>query len=185
VRRLRGRRLPRHVDGRDRGGRGRDEAGAVPALPVEARALRRAARRLERIRRATSAARSGRGRVEAGFAAYFRFVTDNASGFRLLFGASVRNDPAFSLVAQRTIDEIADMIAALIDIDVTQEHRMVLAHALVGLAEATSRRLQHAGAEKDPEVLARWLAELAWFGLRGVRTGVEGTDDDIASALPG
>jgi AcrR family transcriptional regulator len=142
-------------------------------------------RLLERIRRATSAARSGRVRVEAGFAAYFRFVTDNASGFRLLFGASVRNDPAFSIVAQRTIDEIADMIAVLIDIDVTQEHRMVLAHGLVGLAEATSRRLQHTGAEKDPELLARWLAELAWFGLRGVRTGVDGADDDIASALPG
>jgi AcrR family transcriptional regulator len=138
-------------------------------------------RLLDRIRRATEQARSGRARVEAGFAAYFRFVTDNASGFRLLFGASVRNDPGFSVVAQRTIDDIAELIATLIDIDVADEHRMVLAHALVGLAEATSRRLQHAEAEKDPELLARWLAELAWFGLRGVRTGVDAEADDVSA----
>jgi AcrR family transcriptional regulator len=139
-------------------------------------------RLLERITRATDQAPTGRARVEAGFAAYFRFVTDNASGFRLLFGASVRNDPGFTIVAQRTIDEIAELIAELIDIDVAQEHRMVLAHALVGLAEATSRRLHRSGAEKDPELLARWLAELAWFGLRGVRTGVD--TDDVSAAAP-
>jgi len=38
----------------------------------------------------------------------------------------------------------------------------------VGMAEAVGRR-----ALTDPEVdadeLARWVAELAWFGLRGVR----------------
>ena len=43
-------------------------------------------------RRATT----GRERVEDGFAAYFRFVTDNRAAFRLLFGASVRNDPEFA-----------------------------------------------------------------------------------------
>jgi AcrR family transcriptional regulator len=127
-------------------------------------------RLLERIARATEQAHTGRARVEAGFAAYFRFVTDNASGFRLLFGASVRNDPGFAVVVQRTIDEIAELIAGLIDIDAPGEHRRVLAHALVGMAEATSRRLSRPDAENDPERLARWLAEMAWFGLRGVRT---------------
>lgn len=142
-------------------------------------------RLIERITRATEQAHTGRARVEAGFVAYFRFVTDNASGFRLLFGASVRNDPGFSVVAQRTIDEIAELIAILIDIDVADEHRRVLAHGLVGLAEATSRRLQRAGAEKDPELLARWLAELAWFGLRGVRTGIDADADDVPTAARG
>jgi len=48
---------------------------------------------------------------------------------------------------------------------------MVLAHALVGMAEGISR---HALTDPDgphqPDQLASWVAELAWFGLRGVRS---------------
>ena len=97
----------------------------------------------------------------------------------------MRNDPGFSVVVQRTIDEIAELIAILIDIDVDAEHRRVLAHGLVGMAEATSRRLHRAGAEKDPELLARWLAELGWFGLRGVRTGTVTEVDDLPARARG
>ena len=118
---------------------------------------------------ATDAAPSGRERVEAGFAAYFRFVTENRAAFRLLFGASVRNDPEFSAVAERTIDRIAALVADLIQIEAPAGHRRVLAHAIVGMAEATSRRLTNDDAEDDPDRLAAWLAEMAWFGLRGVR----------------
>jgi AcrR family transcriptional regulator len=118
---------------------------------------------------ATGGAASGRERVEAGFAAYFRFVSDNRAAFRLLFGASVRNDPEFTVVAERAIDRIADLIAELIEIEAPAGHRRVLAHAIVGMAEATSRRLTNDDAEDDPDRLAAWLAEMAWFGLRGVR----------------
>ncbi len=118
---------------------------------------------------ATDAAPSGRERVEAGFAAYFRFVTENRAAFRLLFGASVRNDPEFTVVAERTIDRIAALVAELIEIEAPAGHRRVLAHAIVGMAEATSRRLTSDDAEDDPDRLAAWLAEMAWFGLRGVR----------------
>ena len=118
---------------------------------------------------ATAAAPSGRERVEAGFAAYFRFVTENRAAFRLLFGASVRNDPEFAVVAERTIDRIAALITEMIEIEAPADHRRVLAHAIVGMAESTSRRLTNDGAEDDPDRLAAWLAEMAWFGLRGVR----------------
>ena len=118
---------------------------------------------------ATAGAVSGRERVEAGFAAYFRFVSDNRASFRLLFGASVRNDPEFAVVAERSIDRISDLIADLIEIQAPAGHRRVLAHAIVGMAEATSRRLTNDDAEDDPDRLAAWLAEMAWFGLRGVR----------------
>jgi hypothetical protein len=37
------------------------------------------------------------------------------------------------------------------------------------MAEATSRRVALRGEVQDPQLLARWLAEMAWFGLRGVR----------------
>jgi len=119
---------------------------------------------------ATSAAHSGRERVEEGFAAYFRFVTGNEAAFRVLFGASARNDPGFAVVVEHILDETAEAVSQLIEIEGTVEHRRVLAHALIGVAEATSRdALTDDGSGLDPELLARWISELAWFGLRGVR----------------
>ncbi|HZJ26984.1 MAG TPA: TetR/AcrR family transcriptional regulator [Acidimicrobiia bacterium] len=128
-----------------------------------------ASRLVASVRGATGDAESGRARVQEGFAAYFSFVTANRAAFRLLFGASVRNDDEFADIAERAIDQVASLTAGLIDIDAEPEHRLVLAHAVVGMAEATSRRLPRSGGELDPDVLAGWLAEMAWFGLRGVR----------------
>lgn len=129
---------------------------------------------LDRLRDATGRAATPRGRVEAGFAAYFRFVTEHRDRFRLLFGASVRNDAEFAAIAEDTIAEIAALIAGLIELEVSPAHRLALAHAIVGMAEATSRRFGPNGEPVDgdgldPDRLARWLAELTWFGLRGVR----------------
>ena len=119
---------------------------------------------------ATSAASTGRERVEEGFAAYFRFVTANEAAFRVLFGASARNDPEFAEIVERVLDEAADAISMLIEIDATAAHRRVLAHGLIGIAEATSRdALTDDGSGLEPGALARWVSELAWFGLRGVR----------------
>jgi AcrR family transcriptional regulator len=119
---------------------------------------------------ATEAATTGRERVEAGFAAYFSFVTGNEAAFRVLFGAAARNDAEFTEIVERVLDETADAISLLIAIEGTPEHRRVLAHALIGIAEATSRdALTDDGASLEPAMLARWVSELAWFGLRGVR----------------
>ena len=63
-------------------------------------------------------------------------------------------------------------ISKLIDLPVDAEHRLVLAHAIVGIAEATSRRSltgENDANIVDADELSGWLAELAWFGLRGVR----------------
>lgn len=124
---------------------------------------------LSEIGEATGRAGSGRQQVEMGFAAYFRFVAENRSAFRLLFGASVRNDAEFAAVAERVIAAVADVVLQLIEVDAPFEQRLALAHAVVGMAEATSRRAVVDGGETDPEALAGWLAELAWYGLRGIR----------------
>lgn len=127
---------------------------------------------------ATGAAHSGRERVEGGFAAYFRFVTGNEAAFRVLFGASARNDAEFADRIEELLDDLADAISQLIEIEGSTEHRRVLAHALIGIAEATSRdTLTDGGASVNAELLARWVSELAWFGLRGVRA-------DEATPLP-
>ena len=59
-------------------------------------------RLLEVLTAATASARTGRARVEEGFSAYFRFVENDRAAFRLLFGASARNDPEFADVVDRS-----------------------------------------------------------------------------------
>lgn len=127
---------------------------------------------LANLATATAGATSGRERVEEGFHAYFRFVTENEAAFRVLFGAAARNDPEFAAIVDRVLGDVATAISQLIEIEGTEEHRRVLAHAVIGIAEATSRdalRANGNGVALDADRLARWVAELAWFGLRGIR----------------
>jgi AcrR family transcriptional regulator len=130
------------------------------------------ARLLERLAGATGRATSGRERVMEGFHAYFQFAVGDPSAFRLLFGASIRNDPEFTAIVDGIVTQAADAISTLIEIPTSEEQRLVLAHALVGMAESVGRRaLTTAGADSEAHAdeLAHWIAELAWFGLRGVR----------------
>ena len=109
-----------------------------------------------------------REQVEAGFRAYFRFVATHAGAFRLLFGGGLERDVEFAAVATRVEAAMAETIASLIDVDVDVEHRQILAHGVIGLAEGTGRRWIAADLDLDPERLAARVAELAWAGLRGV-----------------
>jgi AcrR family transcriptional regulator len=128
-------------------------------------------RLLEVLTKATSSAQTGRDRVAEGFAAYFGFVDDDRAAFRLLFGASARNDAEFADVVDGVLNEAAAAVSTLIEIPGSPEHRLVLAHAVVGMAEGISRHaLTDPDGPHDPEQLAHWVAELAWFGLRGVRS---------------
>src|SRR4029079_376264 len=127
-------------------------------------------RLLDHLARATNRDTSGRERVEAGFRAYFQFAVGDRSSFRLLFGASIRSDPDFARTVDGVLRAAADTISDLIEIPASDEQRRVLASALVGMAEAVGRRALTEPAV-DGDELARWIAELAWFGLRGVRAG--------------
>jgi AcrR family transcriptional regulator len=133
-------------------------------------------RLVEAIVTAAAPAETGRERVQNGYAAYFRFVMDNNSAFRLLFGASVRNDPEFAEVAQGVLQRLASMVHPMVTVDVSDGHRHAIAHSLVGVAEAVGRwALFDEEAERDPEVLAHWTSELVWYGLRGIRSESEAT----------
>ena len=119
-------------------------------------------------------ASSGRAAVEAGFRAYFQFALSNRDGFRLLLASAVRSDDEFSRVVSEMMEAITNAIAGLIDIP-DETHRAVLASAIVGMAESVSRHtLWGQSADVDPDTLARWISELAWFGLRGVRVDASG-----------
>lgn len=121
------------------------------------------------IAEATSSAGGPRQQVEAGFAAYFRFVAEKESAFRLLFGGGARRDRQFAAAVRQVEDSIAQAIAVLIEADIDDDHRRLLAHGIVGLAEGTSRHWVGSGRDLDPDLLARRIAELAWAGLRGIK----------------
>ena len=134
-------------------------------------------RLLDRLAEATSRATSGRERVEAGFRAYFQFAVGDRSSFRLLFGASIRNDPDFA----RTVDGILRGRGRHdLDPDRPSDLRRpaprarvrARRHGRVGRPARRDRERHRAAPradEIDGDQLAAWIAEFAWFGLRGVR----------------
>ena len=127
-------------------------------------------RLLEEVQKATVAAGGPRQQVASGFEAYFRFVADNESAFRLLFGGDGREaDREFADAIRRVEDAIADAVAALIDADIDDDHRRLLAYGVVGLAEATSRHWVLSGRREAVDTLSRRVADLTWAGLRGIR----------------
>ncbi len=126
---------------------------------------------LDTITKATAEATSPSDQVRLGFRAFFRYVTDEGDAFRLLFGSGTRRDPEFAEAVERVEDAIASTIAEFIVVDgLDAERRLLLALGLVGMAEATSRHWMRAGTEGDPDALAHQVADLAWHGLRDIRT---------------
>jgi len=124
----------------------------------------------DEIGKATSEATNPRDQVHAGFAAYFRFVSEQRTAFQLLFGGGSRRDSEFADAVRGVEVSIAESIASLIDVEgLEPAERRLLAHAIVGLAEGASRHWLMSGRAGEPDELARLVARLAWAGLRGVR----------------
>ncbi len=126
---------------------------------------------------AVGGATGPRQRVEAGFGAYFEFVTEQTNAFRLLFGSGARRDEEFNDAVRRVEDIIAAAIATLIEADISNDHRQLLAYGIVGLAEVSSRQwassrnvddLNEQERADEAVRLSRRVSELAWAGLRGV-----------------
>jgi AcrR family transcriptional regulator len=124
---------------------------------------------LDAVTKATAEAQGPRRQVEAGFAAYVRFVAGNESAFRLLFGSGTRRDEEFADAVAGVEEAIAEAVAALIEADLDPEHRELLAMGILGLAEGVGRHWLRRQRHVDPDVVARRVADLAWGGLRGVR----------------
>lgn len=136
---------------------------------------------VDRIVAATADAEGPRQQVELGFAAYFELMVGNEPAFRLLYGRDAPDDPEFGAALRRVEETIAQAIDPMIAAGLDPEHRLLLAHAVVGVAEGATRhwldaRRQRAvggdtGAltlEDEAALLATRLADFAWAGLRQV-----------------
>ena len=94
---------------------------------------------------------------------------EDHDSFRFLFGSGSRRDEEFNDAVRRITAEAATAVAPLIAVDISEEHRKTLAHALVGLAEGASRRLVELGDDFDPDEIAADVSALAWAGLRAIQ----------------
>jgi AcrR family transcriptional regulator len=126
-------------------------------------------RLLTAISKATAGAADGKAVTELGFQGYFRWVADDHASFRLMFGSGARRDDEFAAAVRRFTELAANAVAPLIDVDIDDAHRRLLAHALVGLAEGASRMLVERGEAFDPDEVARNVSSLAWAGLRAIQ----------------
>jgi len=140
------------------------------------------------IVKATADAQGPRQQVELGFAAYFDLMLGNEQAFRLLYGREAPDDQELGEALRRVEETLARAIDSLIDAGLDPEHRLLLAHAVVGMAEGASRHWLDArregpdpqasaanggrtpDADRDAEAkrLATRLADFAWAGLRQV-----------------
>jgi len=140
-------------------------------------------RLIDRIVQSTAAAEGPRQQVELGFAGYFELMVDNEPAFRLLYGRDAPDDPELGAALHRVEETIAQAIDPLIDAGLDPEHRLLLAHAVVGMAEGASRHWLdvhgggpdgaggpdgHAARAAEAVRLAAQLADFAWAGLRQV-----------------
>jgi AcrR family transcriptional regulator len=112
--------------------------------------------------------------VLAGFRAYFEFVCEKQSAFRLLFGGEARLDDEASATVQRLEEGIAATVGRFIEADIDTEHRDLLGYAIVGLGEVAARwwvdRHERPAAlnREEGERMALRLADLVWAGLRSL-----------------
>ena len=125
-------------------------------------------RLLDSIAKATAEATDGKSQTDLGFRAYFRWVSDDNAGFRLLFGSGTSNDDEFIQSVAKITASAAEATAPLIAVDIPESTRRTLAHALVGMAEGASRRLVELGDDFDPDQIADEVSALAWAGLRAL-----------------
>ena len=122
-----------------------------------------------RIAAATMGAAGPREQVELGLAAFFTFVAEEPEAFRLLIRASRWSDDDLAGEARRFEAEMAELVTALIVVPgLERSHRRLLAHGIVGMADAAARVWLLDGMTPPVDELAGRLAELAWAGLRGL-----------------
>ena len=108
-------------------------------------------------------------RVRATMRAYFSFVADRDSAFRLVFESDVMNESAVRERVDRVHEAIAAKIADVISTDtgLSTDQAMLLGSGLQGLAQVAATRWLTADQTDMPlEDAADLVSALAWRGIR-------------------
>jgi AcrR family transcriptional regulator len=108
--------------------------------------------------------------VEAGFVAFFRFLSEEPGVFDLLFRGQVWNESGFVQELVRFQTGMAENVSLLINVPgMDPAHRRFLGAALVGMCDHAAREWINDGMVQSPEEVAQSLVEMAWYGLRNLQ----------------
>ena len=132
---------------------------------------------LAQVHRALAATSDNKLRVAATVDAYFRFVDDDAGAFRLVFESDLTSEFAVrervESVNQRCAEAVSELIAE--DAGLGREQAMLLAVALVGMAQVSARYWLATEGSIPRDAAAHLVGTLSWRGIRGFpRTGESG-----------
>ncbi|MCP4960738.1 MAG: TetR/AcrR family transcriptional regulator [Actinomycetia bacterium] len=118
------------------------------------------------IGRAVSDAERGRGQFEAGLLAYFKFVEEHRSEFRVLFGSRAQATGEFGSALRTAERSITTSVAELVEVSDSNPRTQRTATAIVSMAEGTCRHWLAHELDISVEELASELADLLWNGMK-------------------
>ena len=122
----------------------------------------------EKVREALDSPAGNRERIRRSFQAYFRFVHEQAEGFRLMMQETVGAEKDFRARVERfraqTVSEVADLIQRESAGRLDRERAEIVALALIGMAETAAQR-DPAASEARRQAAIDLLVQLAWRGI--------------------
>lgn len=106
-------------------------------------------------------------RVQATVAAYFTFVANPDSGFRLVFESDLTSEPQVREKVEHASNEHARMIADVIatDTNLSSEEALLLGSGMLGTAQIAALRWLANGEQLPREDAAALIASLSWRGI--------------------
>ncbi|HVQ18988.1 MAG TPA: TetR/AcrR family transcriptional regulator [Actinomycetes bacterium] len=133
----------------------------------------------EAVRDALASTSDNEERVIATMAAYFAFMADPDSSFRLVFESDLTAEPAVREQVEKMTHECTVAVAGVIaeDTDLDRESAMLLAAGLTGAAQVSARWWLTQDVAPSRSTAERLVASLAWRGISGFpRAGAEAVD---------
>jgi AcrR family transcriptional regulator len=119
------------------------------------------------LRRALDSTHDNHLRVQATMSAYFSFVERDGGAFRLVFESDLVHEPAVrervEAVQHQCAVLVSDVIAA--DSGLSEEESMLLAVAMIGMAEVSARWWLRTRSELPRDAAAQVISQLSWRGI--------------------
>ena len=121
------------------------------------------------LRAALDATPDNHRRVEATMSAYFAFVEHDGGAFRLVFESDLVHEPAVRERVEAAQHECAALVSDVIaaDAGLSDEESMLLAIAMIGMAQVSARWWLRTHSELTREAAAQVISQLSWRGISG------------------
>ncbi len=121
------------------------------------------------VRTALDSTHDNHRRVEATISAYFAFVEDDGGAFRLVFESDLGHESAVSDRVESAQYECAALVSDVIaeDSGLDLEQSMLLAVAMIGMAQVSARWWLRTDGVLPRDAAARLISQLSWRGISG------------------